>query len=103
MNDRYYHKKEDIRLIVCCQLLYLPAQQDYCKDGSTNLKHKQYQQYLTLLTPIFRLTSMELTQIHDLIIQLFSLLKKGLTHGLDDGDASAETFFDWLIQMDGTP
>lgn len=28
--------------------------------------------------------------------------KKG-THGLDDGDVSAETFFDWLDQMDSTP
>lgn len=36
---------------------------------------------------------MDLTQIHDLIIQLFSLLEKKQTRSLDEGDVSADTFF----------
>ena len=58
---------------------------------------------LTLFTPIFRLTSMELTQIHDLIIQLSNSLLKKKRRGHIAGDVSAETFFDWLIKMDSTP
>lgn len=72
------------------QLLLSLSQQDNCKEGSTK-------KMLNILTPIFRLTSMELTQIHDLIIQLFGLLKK---KGHMVSDVSAETFFDWLIQTD---
>lgn len=43
------------------------------KKDPANLKHKQHP---TLLTPIVRLTSVALTRIHDLIIQLFVLEKK---------------------------
>lgn len=45
---------------------------------------------------------MELTQIHDLIIQLFSLLKKKRDTCLYDG-VSAEAKFDWCVQMDRPP
>lgn len=73
---KYYNKKEhipDSSLFFVGSPYIRPPRQHYSKKGPTNLKPKQC---LTLLTPIFRLTSMELTQIHDLIIQLFSLLKK---------------------------
>lgn len=67
------------------------------KKDPTNLKHKQWP---TLLTPIFRLASVELTQIHDLIIQL-SEKKNRLTHGLCNGDVSAEALFWWADSVGG--